>query len=61
MTAEISEYKGNKVISLREDDNDRFPFTFGYRKAVLILNHIDDIEKFVDEIEAGLKKDEGTK
>lgn len=45
----LEEYKGNKMISLMEKEEDRFPFTFGVKKAKLILAHIEEIRKFVDE------------
>jgi hypothetical protein len=47
MTAEIEEYNGNPVISLKRDKNDSYPFKFGLRKAQLILDNIDEIKKFV--------------
>ncbi len=41
----IDEYKGNKILLL--NPGSRFPFSFGVAKAKLILQHIDDIRKFV--------------
>lgn len=41
----ISEFKGNKVLTL--NPGDRFPFSFGLGKAKLILENINEIEKFV--------------
>lgn len=49
MVAEIEEYNGNPVISLKRDKNDNYPFRFGLRKAQLILDNIDEIKKFVKE------------
>ena len=46
---EISDYKGNKIIILKRDENDRYPFRFGLNKAKLLLEHIEDIRKFVEE------------
>jgi len=46
---EFSEFKGNKVIILKRDENDKYPFSFGITKAKLILEHIEDIKKFVEE------------
>jgi len=43
----IGEYKGRPVITL--NPNSRFPFTFGVSKAKLILEHIEEIKKFVEE------------
>jgi hypothetical protein len=49
---EISDYKGNKIIILKRDENDRYPFRFGLSKAKLILEHIEDIRTFVEENKA---------
>ena len=49
MAVEISEYNGNPVLTLKRDENDNYPFRFGVRKAQLIIEHIDDIKKFVKE------------
>ncbi len=46
--AEENEFKGNPVLSLKNTEKDRYPFTFGVKKAQLILEHIADIEKFVE-------------
>ncbi|MFA5137634.1 MAG: hypothetical protein WC728_00255 [Elusimicrobiota bacterium] len=46
---EFGEFKGNKTIVLKRSDDDRFPFQFGVSKAALILEHIEDIKKFVEE------------
>jgi len=47
MVAERSEYKGNPMIVLKANEDDRYPFQFGYRKAKLIIDHLEDIQKFV--------------
>lgn len=47
MPAEIEDYNGNPVIALKRNENDIYPFRFGLRKAQLILDHIDEIKKFV--------------
>lgn len=47
--AEITEYKGNAVIRLHRNKEDKFPFSFGLKKAILIVQHIKEIEDFVDE------------
>lgn len=49
MVVEYNEFKGNKVIVLKKDENDTFPFTFGLNKAKLIIENFDDIKKFVEE------------
>ena len=45
--AQESEYKGSPVLILSQGPEDRFPFSFGIRKARLILDHYDDIASFV--------------
>ena len=49
MSAEISEYKGSKVLVLKKNNDDKYPFSFGLSKAKLIIEHLDDIKKFVEE------------
>ena len=46
---EFGEFKGNKMIILKRNPEDKFPFQFGLSKAALIIEHIDDIRKFVEE------------
>ena len=48
MPAEMTEFKGNKMIRLRRSDEDKYPFQFGLSKAKLVLAHIEDIKKFVN-------------
>jgi formate dehydrogenase assembly factor FdhD len=45
-------YKGENIIVLSRSETDRFPFSFGYRKAKLIVEHIEEIKKFIEEEEA---------
>ena len=54
MTAERSEWNSNATIVLKKNPDDKFPFSFGLGKAKLILEHLDDIKKFVEE--EGAKK-----
>ncbi len=49
MIAERSEYKGNPLLVLKRNEGEKFPFSFGLTKAKLILEHIEDIKKFVAE------------
>ena len=42
-----SEYKGNPMLVIKSTPDDKFPFQFGLKKAKLILEHIEDIRKFV--------------
>jgi len=51
MIIEKTEYRGKPVIILKRNENDRYPFSFGYSKAKLILDAIDEIKKFVGECE----------
>ncbi len=45
---EYSEFKGNKIIKLKKDDNDQFPFSFGRSKAKLIIDNFDAIKEFAE-------------
>ncbi len=49
--AEISEFKGRKVLVLKtgNERDDKFPFTFGVKKAKMILDNLDEIKQFVEE------------
>ena len=49
MLVERSEYKGNKTIVFKKDSEDKYPFSFGLAKAKVIVEHIEDIKKFVEE------------
>lgn len=48
-TVEYSEFKGNKIISLKKGEDDKYPFSFGKNKAKLIVEHYDEIKKFAEE------------
>ncbi|MCS7109336.1 MAG: hypothetical protein NZ903_00885 [Candidatus Micrarchaeota archaeon] len=49
MVVEYSEFKGNKLIVLKRDENDRYPFQFGKAKARLIVQHFNEIKAFAEE------------
>ncbi len=49
MPVEYGEYKGNKLIILKRDEDDKFPFRFGKTKAKLIVENFDEIKKFAEE------------
>lgn len=54
MLVEYGEFKGNKIITLKRDENDTYPFSFGKGKARLIVENFDAIKKFAeieDEVE----------
>ena len=42
------EFKGNAMLILKNTPDDKFPFQFGVKKAKLVLQHIEDIKKFVE-------------
>jgi hypothetical protein len=46
-----SEFKGNPMIVIKLDEEDKYPFQFGVKKAKLILENIDAIKKFVEKNE----------
>jgi hypothetical protein len=49
MTAKIGEFKGHKVLVLTDESNLKaVPFTFGYNKAKLILENLEEIKRFVE-------------
>lgn len=46
MSVSYDEYKGNRMIVLKSREDDKFPFSFGQKKAKLIIKHIDEIRQF---------------
>jgi hypothetical protein len=42
------DYKGKAMLIIRHAPEDKFPFQFGVKKARLILEHLEDIQKFVE-------------
>ena len=51
--AKRSTFKSRPVLQLSQGPEDERPFTFGMKKAKLILEHINDIQAFVSENEQG--------
>lgn len=49
MVVEYGEFKGNKMIILKKNDTDTFPFQFGRGKAKLIVENYEAIKKFAEE------------
>jgi hypothetical protein len=49
VVVEYGEFKGNKMIILKRNEQDTFPFQFGKGKAKLIVENYDAIKKFVEE------------
>jgi hypothetical protein len=43
-----SEFKGNPMIVIKNDEEDKYPFQFGIKKAKLVLENIEEIKKFVE-------------
>lgn len=43
-----SEFKGNPMIVIKNDEEDKYPFQFGVKKAKLVLENIEEIKKFVE-------------
>ena len=43
-----SEFKGNKMLVIKNNEEDQFPFQFGVKKAKLVLENIDAIKQFVE-------------
>lgn len=58
MPVRFTEYKGNKMIELIDDEEDKYPFSFGIRKAKKILANFDAIRKFVEENDKPSEKDQ---
>ncbi|OGH62162.1 MAG: hypothetical protein A3G34_15625 [Candidatus Lindowbacteria bacterium RIFCSPLOWO2_12_FULL_62_27] len=48
----FDEYKGRAMMVISNGPNDRFPFKFGLKKAKMVVEHIEDIKKWVAEQEA---------
>lgn len=45
---EESEFKGNKMIVIKNSEDDQYPFQFGVKKAKLVVENIEEIKKFVE-------------
>lgn len=52
----IGEFKGNLVISLKANEEDRYGITFGLTKAKLILDNVDNIRKFYEDNKDKIKR-----
>ncbi|MCL5410498.1 MAG: hypothetical protein M1324_01435 [Patescibacteria group bacterium] len=46
--ASESEFKGNVMIVIKNNEEDQYPFQFGLKKAKLVLENIEEIKKFVE-------------
>ena len=45
---EESEFKGNKMIVIKNSEDDQYPFQFGVKKAKMVIENIEEIKKFVE-------------
>ena len=52
----IGEFKGNLVITLKTNEEDRYGITFGLTKAKLILDNVDTIRKFYEDNKDKIKR-----
>ncbi len=48
-SVDYSEYKGNNLIVLKRNEDDKFPFSFGKAKAKLIVENFEAIKQFAEE------------
>ena len=46
-----SEFKGNPMIVIKNDERDQYPFQFGVKKAKLVLENIEAVKKFVEKFD----------
>jgi hypothetical protein len=46
---EYGEFKGNKMIIIKRNEEDKFPFQFGKNKAKLIVENYEAIKTFAEE------------
>ena len=46
---EYGEFKGNKMIILKRDENDKYPFQFGKNKAKMIVENFEAIKAFAED------------
>jgi len=56
---EESEFKGNPMIVIKNDEEDKYPFQFGVKKAKLVLENIEEVKKFVEKHDNGKSYDQG--
>ena len=56
MIIEKTEDKGQPVLILKRNENDKYQFAFGLSKARLIIEGFEEIKKFVEEHDKEEKK-----
>ena len=49
MMVERDEYKGQPMIVFKKSDGDKYPFRFGLKKALIILENLGAIKTFVED------------
>ena len=49
MVVDYGEFKGNKMIILKKNETDQFPFQFGKAKAKLIVENFQAIKDFAEQ------------
>lgn len=57
---EFEEFKGNPMIVLKNDEEDRYPFKFGLGKARKIMENFDAIKKWVEAQESSTQETDTT-
>jgi hypothetical protein len=45
----FGEYKGHQTITLKRNEEDKFPFSFGVAKAKLVVANLNAIKKFIED------------
>ena len=48
MVVEFNEFKGNKIIVLKNSEDDQYPFQFGKGKAIKIVENYEAILEFAE-------------
>ena len=61
MIIEKGDYKGSPVLTLKKSEDDKYPFSFGYAKAKMMVENIEEIRTFVSECESKKEKEKGQK
>lgn len=51
MHVEEGMYEGKPVLTLKRKADDKYGFTFGFGKAKMVLEAIEDVKKFVEKQE----------
>jgi len=57
MASEISDFKGHPLLVLKEFETDERGFSFGLKKAKLIISNLDAVKDFIKESEEKIERD----